>query len=207
MQRHIENTFELTDVYKKIENWAKDNDFNETKSTATKESFNFTFTKNYGKFLQLKWGILISLLFIGSIFGMIYENKYHPRELTELEKQREYLDNLPQEQYSTGIEALQGGLNRGILEGVQLGREFSASIDEITNPAPQKTAAVDTILLAILFPGIYIAYYNYQKNRGMKFCVNINTIRVSGKTDIQISSKSDFQELKNDIAKLYNAFI
>lgn len=106
MQRHIENTLELTDVYKKIENWAKDNDFNETKSTATKESFNLTFTKNYGKFLELRWGILVSLVFIGSIFGMIYEKRYHPRELTLLEKQREYLDNLPQEQYSTGMEAL-----------------------------------------------------------------------------------------------------
>ena len=41
----------------------------------------------------------------------------------------------------------------------------------------------------------------------MKFCVNINSIRINGKTGIQINSGSDVQGIKTDIAKLYKVFV
>ena len=179
MQRHIENTLELTDVCKKIENWANDNDFDEINSTATKETFNTIFTKNYGKLLKFRWGICVSLFFIGAIFGAIYQSK----------------SKIKQKNHSTNMEAFQ----KGFQQGFQM-------VDNLTNPShPAKD--LSTMLLTILFPGGYIAYYFYKKNRGMKFRVGINTVRTNDKTDIKIKSESDFQGIKTDIAKLYNALV
>ena len=226
MKKHVENTLELTDVYKKIDNWAKDNDFNETKSTATKESFNFTFTKNYGKFLKFRGGLFLVLLLVSALVTARYqiEDKVPQKKTTIIAQQKNHSKNQEQRNYSGNRGAFQEGFERGWSETWEKVEKIDRQLrkvskeldkvdpllDEIERLATHKTrdfsSQLSILLLAILFPGVYVAYYNYKKHISMKFCVNINTIRKGGKTDIQISSKSDFQELKNDIVKLYNAF-
>jgi len=62
-----------------------------------------------------------------------------------------------------------------------------------------------TSFLVLLFPLCYIGFYFYKKNGGMKLQASINASLLDGKTDIQIKSESDSEDLKNDILKLYNS--
>jgi hypothetical protein len=195
MQRHIESTLKLPDVNKKVVKWAYDNDFNETNSTSTKESSNVIFTKNYGKSLKFHGGIFIGFLLIGIIVGVVAQggDKSHQKKSSIIEQQRSYP--------AGNMGAFQEGFDKGL----------SATLGKWQNPSPQKTAGLPTdflvVLVIMLFPGMYIVYYYYNKNIGMKFLVKINTLRTDGKTSIQINSESDFQELKNDITKLNNNLV
>jgi len=60
-------------------------------------------------------------------------------------------------------------------------------------------------LLALAFPLGYVAYYFYSKSGGMKVQVSVTASSADGKTEVQIKSEADTDELKSDMVKLYNS--
>jgi hypothetical protein len=71
MKKHIISVLSIKDLYKKMQLWAENNNFDVVDNDITGDNFLIKLNKNYGKTRKFSFLLLFLSMFLGAIFSMV----------------------------------------------------------------------------------------------------------------------------------------